>query len=370
MVQTTRPRILWLLKSLGIGGAERLLLELLDHLEDFEFHPAIVADEPRELEHAFSAAGIPATFLGARGPFDVRWVARFVELRRRIGPDVIHLHNPYPATGGRVASAFSRTPIVYTEHNVWSRYHPLTRASNALTLPLTDRIVAVSEPVRRSIVSSRLGRVVAGRTEVIHNGIDVMRVKEDAAKEGAMLPRPSYGAVGHLRFSKGADVLVRAAAIIERRLPEAAGFMVGGGEHDARIRSLKAELGIQRLELLGVRTDARRLMGQFDVFVVPSRQEGLPLALLEAMALERPIVATTVGGIPDVLTHGEDALLVPPEDPHALAEAILRLLTDVSLATSLGGAAGVTGARRFTSEVTARKYANLYRDLLRTRSRR
>jgi len=367
-MRAQKPRVLWLFKELAVGGAERLLLELHPYLRDFRFFPVAVSRQPRDLEHEFRNAGMPAQTLDGRGHFDVRWISRFVALRRRIRPHLLHLHQPYPAIGGRLASVFTAIPIVYTEHNVWDRHHPITRAGNALTLGLNDRIIAVSGPVRQSIVESRFGRRVASKLEVIHNGIDVDRVRADAMPIQHRLARPSYGAVGHLRRSKGVDVLLRAAAIIQKRLPAAKGFVVGQGEHEPELVALKGRLGITSLEFLGVRRDARQLIRQLDVFVVPSRQEGLPLALLEAMALERPIVATTAGGVPDALTDGQNALLVPPEAPEALADGILRLLSDRRLADELGRRAAQTLNERFTSAAAAARYANVYRALLRDRA--
>jgi L-malate glycosyltransferase len=370
-----RPvRVLWVLKELAIGGAERLLLEMSPSLEGkVEFHPVAVSAEPRTLEEAYRLAGFRPVILGARSHADVGWVPALRQLTKRISPDVVHLHNPLPGAGGRLATIGLTVPVLYTEHNLWRRYHLLSRWANALTLWRNDAVVAVSSAVRDSILSSWLGRRVSQRLLVVPNGIAVTRVREDAIRQTAGLPgiaaRPAYGAVGHLRFWKGVDVLLEASKMIQRDMPDARGYVVGVGEDARELERVQARLGANSVQFLGLRQDARALIARLDVFVVPSRAEGLPLALLEAMALGRPIVATKVGGIPNVLTHERDALLVSPGDPVALAGGVVRLLRDRELAGLLGERAREVVEKRFAVERTAKQYMGIYEWVLRSRER-
>jgi len=357
-------RVVWLLKQLGIGGAERLLLEIAPHVQDVEFHPVVVSALPLDLKEAFNRAGFDVRVLGARGTADLRWLPQFASFCRSVRPHVVHLHNPYPAAGGRLAIAFRRMPIAYTEHNIWERYHPLSRIANAATLGMNDKVIAVSEPVRERILASAWGRRIADRIEVIHNGIGIEAVQKDAKGSGSSLDEPSYGTVGHLRFSKGIDVLLRAALIIQDELPAATGYVVGSGEDESALTAQRSRLGATSVRFLGVRHDARQLMRQLGVFVVASRHEGLPLALLEAMSLSRPIVATRVGGIPDVLVDGENALLVQPEDVGGLARSIVRLLKRPGLAHRLGSNALRTVEEHFNSATTAAGYRRVYEELI------
>jgi glycosyltransferase involved in cell wall biosynthesis len=362
-------RILWVLKELGIGGAERMLLELLPYFsDDLRFFPTFVSRTGDDLVPHYRGVGLRPYSLGAAGNWDLRWMVGLRRLVRRLDPSIVHLHNPLPGSGGRLALAGQGIPIVYTEHSVWMSHHPLSRWANSSTLWMSDVVVAASDAVLQSITSHPLGRLVKGRSRLILNGIDSDKVRTDAEADYSSARHtvgsaPSYGSVSHLRHRKGVDVLLRAAPLIRSIVPGVRGYVAGGGEDAARMGRIKSAVGADDVEFLGVRSDARGLMRCFDVFVVPSRSEGLPLALLEAMALERPIVATAVGGIPDVLSHEEDALLVPPDDPQALGFAVARLLTDHALATRLGARAQERLDTRHSAAATAGQYESLYRTL-------
>jgi glycosyltransferase involved in cell wall biosynthesis len=164
---------------------------------------------------------------------------------------------------------------------------------------------------------------------------------------------------------KGVDVLLQAAAILRDGGLVAKGYVVGDGEDEASLARMRDELGLgERVLFAGYRPDARALMAEFDVFVIPSRNEGLPVALLEAMALEKPIVSTAVGGIPEVLEHERSGLLVHSERPNELAAAIRRLLEDRSLAERLGKEAARVVRARFTSEKVAEQLLRVYREVV------
>ncbi len=359
----SRPlRVLWVFKELALGGAERLLIEITPHTEGIEFLPIAVTPGDRSLEPLLRSEGFTPVVLGSQHQTDVRWMGRLRRIARRVRPDLVHLHNPYPAAGGRLALRGMEVPVVYTEHSVWPRYHPVTRWANALTLSMTDRIIAVSEAVRVSMLRTALGRRSEPNIEVIPNGIDVDRVRADAIG-GTRSERPTYGSVGHLRSAKGIDVLLQAATRLQETVPQAEGVVVGDGEDRHTLMRQREALGASSVSFVGVQPDARSIIWGLDVFVIASRFEGLPLALLEAMSLERPIVATRVGAIPEVLTDGHDALLVAPEDPTQLAGAIERLLTDRELAARLGAAGLETVRTRFGAARTARRYEQVYREV-------
>jgi glycosyltransferase involved in cell wall biosynthesis len=164
---------------------------------------------------------------------------------------------------------------------------------------------------------------------------------------------------------KGVDVLLRAAVRLDRNGVESTGYVIGNGEDARELDQLRRTLGVSDSVIFtGYRPDARSILGELDVFVIPSRHEGLPVALLEAMALEKPIVSTMVGGIPEVLEHERSALLVPPDDPDAMADAIARLLTDTELAMCLGREAGCVARDRFGARIAADRLLEGYGELL------
>jgi glycosyltransferase involved in cell wall biosynthesis len=357
-------RVLWVLKEFGWGGAERLILEVLPYLGDVDLRPVAVSAEPDDLVEALRSHGLTPRTLGARSNLDPMWIPRFVGLVRRERPDIVHFHAPLPAIFGRPLVRALGIPVVYSEQGMWSLYRHATRVANALTFRFNDASIVVSDAVRRSIAASRVGGGMARSLVTIPNGIDVDGVLRDA---GSIRPTPiapmSFGMIGHLKPEKGPDVLVRAAALVQRERPAAACVIVGGGYQRTEVSRIAARLGVD-VRLLGVRPDARALCARLDVFVMPSRSEGLPVALLEAMALARPIVATTAGGIPEVVRDGETALLVPPEDPEAMADAILRLLDDVDLAARLGAAAADVAKREWSARATAERLLEVYGGVL------
>ena len=324
------------MKEFGIGGAERLLLELDGRLDDVEFLPVAVVDEPTDLVPSLEAAGMSPVSLGARHPFDATWMRRLRKLVRETNPDIVHVQNPYPAAGARLALRGLDVPLVYTEHNVWESFHRATRLANAATFWLNDASIVVSDGVRDSIGGTRIGRLYKRRLMTIRNGIDPAIVRSDAASGTDLdIAEGSYGTVGHLNASKAPDNLIAAAALLRERGHSGHCYIVGDGPLAAESEIYRRSLNATHVHLLGLRTDARAITARLKVFAIASRFEGLPMVLLEALALGIPVVTTDAGGIGEVIKHGETGLLVPKDDPHALAEAIERVLMDDDLAARL-----------------------------------
>src|SRR5204862_1696003 len=180
------------------------------------------------------------------------------------------------------------------------------------------------------------------------------------------LPRafdgPALGTLGRLDSQKGFDVLLRALVDV----PEARLVVVGDGPERAALERLAAELSLaERVRFEGWREDARRYLTTFDVFVLPSRFEGFPLAVVEAMLARLPVVASAVGSVPEAVREGKTGLLVPPEEPAALAVALQRLLAAPSLRLRLGDQGRALALDRFTSAAMARSFERLYEEILR-----
>lgn len=354
-------RVVWLVKEFGIGGAERLLLELAPHMPQVEYLPVAVVDRPRELVPFLEEAGMRARSLGAHGPFDPSWAIRLRRLVREIDPAVIHVQNPYPAAGARLALRGLRVPIVYTEHNVWESFHPATRWANKVTFSLNDAAIAVSNGVRASIDRSPVGRWAARDIETIHNGIDpeVVRRDADAATDVEVAPA-SYGTVTHLNASKAPENLIDAAVLLRGRGVGGDCYIVGDGPTRGALEARRREAQATHVHLLGERKDARAIMRRFSVFVIPSRFEGLPMVLLEALSLGLPIVTTAAGGIGEVITHEETGLIVPMGSPGALADAVQRVLEDGDLRAALASRGRELVDDRFHISRTATRLLAVY----------
>jgi glycosyltransferase involved in cell wall biosynthesis len=362
-------RVLWVVKGLGPGGAERLLVNQAAASDgDVAYEAVYLVPEKSHLVPELEALGVACTLLDSRVPGG--WL---VELRSRLRDrpvDVVHVHSPALAAGIRpmVRTLGSRRPaMMYTEHNRWPRHHPVTRLANRLTYGLDDDHVAVSDEVRETIDGRHRGSV-----DVVVHGIDLegARAQASAGQEvrdelGIGPDEVVIGTVANLRVQKGYDVLLRAARQVVDQVPEARFVAVGQGPLADQVDGWhrEQELG-DRFLLLGYRPDAVRMMSGFDVFVLASTHEGLPVALMEAMALGLPLVATSVGGIPQAVTDGVEGILVPSGDPTALAAAMVELARDPERRRARGRAAG-DRAQAFSAARATAELENRYRSLAR-----
>lgn len=366
-------RVLWLMKGLGLGGAERILAMSVPALrtQGWEAEVAYVLPHKDAWVPTLRDAGVPVHCLG--GPGSVRlWPLRLQRLLAAGDYDLVHSHSPVPAVAARIAPGSRGLGMVHTEHNVWSRFRAPTRGANAATMGRVDHLFAVSDGVAESV--HRPGWAPWVRlppSEVLYHGIDVSEVRSgpDARAAGRAelgLPPdvPVIGTVGNLVPKKDHRSLLDAVAVVRRDRPEVHLVIVGGGPLEAELRAHASDLGFgSQVTFTGQRPGVAGLLPAFDVFVLSSRHEGLPLALLEAMASRVPVVATTVGGIPEVITDGDGGLLVPPGDVGALASGIVRVLDDPDGAARLA-TAGAATAGRFSIERSVTRTIEVYEEVL------
>lgn len=363
-------RVLWLTKGLGPGGAERLLVSFarLADRERFDLSAAYLLPWKNHLVTRLATLGVPAICLDGRREVDARWVQRLRKLVRSTHIDVVHVHSPMVAALARPALRTlprrDRPALIGTEHNVWSSHHPLTRWANRLTMALETATVAVSDEVRASM-PSRLGR----RAEVLIHGVDVDDIvsrRGERASARAELGVPGdrllVATVANLRTNKDYPTMLAAA----RRLTDAGEpvqfVSVGQGPLAPELEEQRNGLDLgERFRFLGYREDPIRVLVAADVFCLSSRFEGLPIALLEAMAAGLPVVATRVGGVPAVVTDGREGRLVPPGDPGALATAVAEL-ADPELRSRCAAAASQR-VRAFGIDRAVQRQQELYERL-------
>jgi glycosyltransferase involved in cell wall biosynthesis len=365
-------RVLWLTKGLGRGGTERLLVSGAKRLDRsrFQLEVAYLLPWKDALVPELERLGVRTHCLGGSRASDVRWVARLHRLVRQRRFDLVHTHMPYVAFGARTIP-HRRAAIVHTEHNTWARYRYLTRWANRLTYSRNFAVVAVSHAVAASIRPLPIVRSWPD-TRVIHHGAELSEFdpatpdSRARARSGLGLTQeaPVVGTVGNFTPKKDHRTLLEATA---RVAPSHRGLrlvLVGTGPLERKLQHISESLGLEdRVVFAGSRDDVAELLPAFDVFALSSRNEGLPISLLEAMAVGLPCVATSVGGVPEVITDGSEGLLVPPGDPAGLADALNKLLSDSSHRTSAGARAART-ARRFDNAAAVRKIEELYRDAL------
>jgi glycosyltransferase involved in cell wall biosynthesis len=366
-----RTRVLALIKGLGPGGAERLLVSAAQvrDRDAFDFEVAYLLPWKTEFVQRLEDLGVRTRCLEVRHEQDMRWLLRLRTLLEAERFDVIHVHSPYVAGMARIVvrsmRPSHRPKVVSSEHNVWSSHTRLTRALNAATFPLGDAWIAVSDEVRGSIPERLQGRV-----EVIVHGIvleEVDRSPEQRAAVRAELgiapDEVAVATVANFRSQKAYPDLLNAARLLADRGVPARFIVVGQGPLEAEIRALHASLELGTyVELLGYRPDAIRVLTGCDMFALASHYEGYPVAIMEALAVGLPIVATKVGGVPEGVREGVEGLLVPPKRPDLLADAIEALVVDPQRRAAMSIAA-VERGRGYDIDTAVRRTEEIYREL-------
>jgi glycosyltransferase involved in cell wall biosynthesis len=351
-------RVLHLIKGLGRGGAEQLLASTTRHLDRSRFTCEVAYLLPARDDLAGELAGQGVVVHCLDGP---GWPLKLRRLARARDVDLVHAHSPYAAAGARVALP-RRLPLVYTEHNVWESYRRPTYWANRLTYARNDHVFAVSERVRASLRPLRMPPA-----ETLYHGYDPTRLgAADGARAALGIPAdaPVVGTVANFRPHKGHRHLLEAADRVRRAVPDVRFVLVGAGPLEGAIRDQARALGLgDNLVLAGYREDAARLAGAFDVFALASVYEGLSIALVEAMALGTPVVVTEAGGLPEVVEHARQGLVVRSGDAPALAAGILALLEDPGLRARLGEG-GRRRAADFDIRRATRRIEEVYEELL------
>jgi L-malate glycosyltransferase len=369
--QDRRLRVLWLIKGLGPGGAENLL-SMIAEVRDrsaFEYELAYLLPWKDAMVTDLEAQGIAIHCLNGTKEWNPRWTLRLRRLLTSGRFDIVHVHSPYVAGLARLVVRSiprSRRPkMVSTEHVPWWSYARPTRVLNALTFPLDDAHLTVTRAVQASI-PTRLRRDV----RVVLHGVFVGRVGQQRqfrdgvrAELGVLPEEVLVGTVANFRAQKGYPDLLRAAKrVIDQGLP-ARFVAVGQGPLEEDIRALHRELDLgDRLILTGYREDATRILAGCDIFFLASLYEGLPVALMEALALGLPVVVTDVEGIREVVTDGVEAILAPPSRPDVLAEALEAVIRQPEERERMARAAQ-TRASSFEIGIAARKVEQIYREV-------
>jgi glycosyltransferase involved in cell wall biosynthesis len=263
--------------------------------------------------------------------------------------------------------------IIHTEHNTWPTYRTLTRWANRLTYPRNTAVIAVSHAVANSIRPIPFAQSWPP-VHVIHHGPELSATTESTSGARARARTALgvsdsalvVGTVGNFTPKKDHDTLLRATALVAERHHALRLVLVGSGPLESALRRSAEAMALEdRVVFAGSRDDVATLMPAFDVFALSSRNEGLPIALLEAMGSGLPCVATAVGGVPEVITDGREGLLVPPGDERALADALSTMLCGPDLRESAGDR-GAWTARCFDLTQAARRTEDVYRTALRT----
>jgi len=382
-----RLKIIEMIDKPALGGGQTAVLLLARGLDPRLFEVAVSSAGPGPLVDEARRTGlrhIPSTPGPRLSLQPAAAIARILEAEKT---DILHTHGGYAGLYGRLAARRAGTPVVvHTLHGI----HYLHYRNPALRLfsiwqerflsRTTDALVLVCQSDMARAKNHRLA--AQDKLAVIPNGLAAGPVPADRDASSAAGPGskrepgwepggPVVGTVARLHRQKGIIHLLRAAPRIFGEIPGATIVVVGDGPLGGKLRKRAAALGLEgRLIFLGEREDARFIMSRFDVFVLSSLWEGLPFVLVEAASLGKPIVATAVDGVPEVIDDGKTGLLIRPGDAGGLADAVVRLLTDKKKSVEMAEAAKAIIPPRFPLRRTVEQHQNLYLRLYRQKTGR
>lgn len=355
-------RIVHVDSEAGFSGGEVQVFLLLEGLRARGHESLLVCPPGSRCEREAQARGFETRAVRMRNDLDVRAVFELWRAFRVSGADLVHLHTGRATWLGGLAARLSGLPAL-TTRRMDRRVRPGLR-TRLIYRVLTQRAVAISPAVARRLAAAG---VPPERTRTIYSSIDPAAAAPRAGR--AALRRagelgdqtPLLLVLANLVKRKGVDVLLDAFARLERG---AQLWIAGDGPERGALEAQARRLGLsERVRFLGHRDDTGDLLAACDVFAMPSRREGLGVASLEAMAAARPVVASRVGGLAELVVHERTGLLVPPDDERALADALRRLLDDPALRSALGGAGPGRIAEGWLAEQMVADYESLYAEL-------
>lgn len=369
-------KVCFLINQLAPGGAPTLLLDIVNHTDDdldIKYTICFIEGEDT-LAPEFEAAGARVVDFSAKFKFDPRAIQRLARFFRREHFDILHAHLPYSQTLGRVFGRLGNAEyVVTTQHNVPSERHPITRTLEQVTRPLDAATIAVASDIERAFTGDvhRYEGQLDRQWCTIYNGIDVEAFHKQVrrAHPSEFCTRkeidgdPIFLTVGRYVPAKAQQDLISAMEYLRDEYPDAHLLVVGWGELEDELRATVTERGLtENVTIVGrvPSEDIPEYYALADVFVSSSVREGLPIAILEAMAASLPVVATTISGVQEVVNNGETGLLVPPNSPEELANTMIQA---ASTQEPLGEHGYDRVLDRFNVRETSRLHMKLYQEL-------
>jgi glycosyltransferase involved in cell wall biosynthesis len=343
-----------------VAGGQAIALRLAGAVRERGGNAVFVAPQRGPFTERAEREGYTVHLLDLRRSFRLDGAVRLARLLRRERAEILHTHTLAAGNAlSRLAGRLGGVPVVSHLH-IANHFRPATRpllaALDNKTARWTARLVAVSADTKRAYEAQGYPR---GRIEVVYNGVDLPPNGRPPANDA-----PVIGEIARLCDVKGQRELIRAlAAVPHARLVLAGRDLERGGAFQEELEREAERSGVADRVEFGFRDDVPKLLDELDVLALPSWTEGLPMAVLEAMAHARPVVATPVGGTPEVVADGETGLLVPPRDPDALAAALRRLLDDPELRRRMGEAGRRRVAERFSADAMVERVLELYEEV-------
>ena len=364
--------ILHIIDGLELGGAEGLVFDLTSRLLTNGFRVSVGYCETGSLVDKLNQLGISATRFPWRARVDPLLVKQMYVLIKNDPPQIVHTHLFKSDFHGRVAARLAGVPVVLsTLHNcdIWAK-NPILGSMYGATALLADKLIAVADEVRD--YAMQYFHIPESRVVTIKNAIQIDRFENNSSLGHSVRSELDidsdivlFGIIARLDLQKDHENFLRAAVIVKDACPKARFIVVGDGSLGDSLKILSAELGLEKYVIFcGMRKDIPAVLSALDVVVLSSQYEGLPVVLLEAMAASRPVVSTSVNGVPGVVIDQETGFLVPPQNSQALADACLKLAKDPALRLKMGEAGYIRVKNNYSIEVMTENTIALYHTLL------
>ena len=372
--RATTYRIAFVVVRMGVGGKERVILHLAHYIKKRGAKPIVVClTDKGEFGKRLEAQGVQVEAIRSSRRWDLAAVWRLAKLFRRFKPDLINVHDrsslPYVFLANQMSA---KCPIVFSCHGLLFQEKNRSRYLEQLAIRNVRVVSAVSEQVASEY--SKLLRWNK-KVEIIPNGVppisrhpnlrSILRAKMGLSEDVLVLL-----AVGNINPEKGYEDLLEAVSLVrEEDICQRFVVLVAGSKSNdtywqALCEHMKRLNLTDKVRFLGCRNDTEALYSAADIFILPSRKEGLPMVLLEAMSAGLPIIATDVGGVSEAIRDGESGLLIPPESPQVMAKAMIKLANDKSMRDSLSQAARARFEERYDISRMVNQYDRLFRDII------
>jgi len=344
-------------------------VKLIRHWNSDVFEPLVIAFDDGELRKELVGLGIKLIILKKGEGLHLRFLYQLLARFRQLKPDLVHCRNASPVViYGGIAAKVSSLPLVVSVHGHSCLLENDYRLKAWYKIQnFSNKVITVSGSIKRELIVA--GGVNPGKITVIHNGIDLAWAKPELREQkrrelGLNGSKLIIGCVGNLKPVKGHEYLIRAVPLVLSEFPDARFILVGDGPLRNELELLASRLNVKdSVIFLGNRMDVHELMPVFDVFALPSLSEGLCNVLLEAMLAEKPVVATNVGGNPEVVEDGKTGILVHAREPSKLAKAIVSLLGNAGKRREMGRMGLLKVKKEFQFRKTIEEYEKIYLDL-------
>ncbi len=363
-------RILHLTTDSRIGGTERNIIFLATSLNKERFENIVVAlMAGGSLIDELTRLNVEAYCVGMKSKFDIMAIKRLYSIIKKSRVDILHTYLFHANLLGRLIGKLSGVPVIISSEECLDLERGrFANLSNKITSRFCNRIVVVSDSVGKMLIardripSYKIIRLYSGIEPADYNiNIDKVRKKKEL---GLTKDDIVIGAIGRLRQEKGHEYLIKAMVQVSNHLPNVKLLIVGDGHEEEKLMGLRDAMGLKdKVIFTGYRNDVPEILSILNLFVLPSLEEGLPLAVLEAMASGKGIVATRIGGTEELIEDGITGILVPPKDVCSLAQAIYELLKEPDKINRLGKAAQEVVRKKFSRNEMLRNYESLYEEL-------